>query len=72
MTEEEGEKLIKECRIASLNDFQRVLGKFLDAHPGAPTEIKQVVGELLNIAGQQIQEVTEGKAEDKLRKAQVK
>lgn len=69
MTDEEREKLVKECRIASLNDFQRMLGKFLDAHPGPSNEIKQIAGELLNIASRHVQELTEEKTEIKLRKA---
>lgn len=53
----------------TLNDFQRMLGKFLDAHPGPSNEIKQIAGELLNIASRHVQELTEEKTEIKLRKA---
>lgn len=63
MNEEEREKLIKETRLAVLNDVQRALAKLMDDRMNQPDdELRKVAHMFSYYIGQIVNEVAQDKA----------
>jgi hypothetical protein len=63
MTEEEREKLIKETRLAALNDTQRALAKLMDDRMNDPDDpVRYTAKIILHYLGQITTEVVEDRA----------